>query len=238
LFGHEKGAFTGAETRRSGAFERANGGTIFLDEIGELPASIQPVLLGVLERRKFRRLGGDTDVQVDLRVVSATHRDLRAEVNSNGFRPDLYFRLAVARLELPPLRERLEDLPALVEHFVREITGSSEPNPFSPATIEALMRHHWSGNVRELRNVVESALLIGEVSIDNTDPTATAAAKKVEPFTLEPYREARARAVGEFERRYAERLLKECGGNVSEAARRGQMDRGYLLSLLKRHQLR
>jgi hypothetical protein len=124
LFGHERGAFTGAERRQEGAFELAHGGSIFLDEIGELPLSIQPALLGVLERRSFRRVGGKEDIQVDVRVISATHRDLRAEANQGTFRADLYFRLAVARIQIPPLRERQEDIEALVEHFAREITGA------------------------------------------------------------------------------------------------------------------
>ena len=124
LFGHERGAFTGAERRQEGAFELAHGGSIFLDEIGELPLAVQPALLGVLERRSFRRLGGKEDIQVDVRVISATHRDLRAEANQGTFRADLYFRLAVARIEIPPLRDRPEDIDPLVAHFAAEITGA------------------------------------------------------------------------------------------------------------------
>ena len=137
LFGHERGAFTGAEKRQEGAFELAHGGSIFLDEIGELPLAVQPALLGVLERRSFRRLGGKEDIQVDVRVIAATHRDLRAEANQGTFRADLYFRLAVARIEIPPLRERPEDIDPLVAHFAAEITGA--PGfLFSEATMSAL----------------------------------------------------------------------------------------------------
>src|SRR5262252_1736745 len=169
LFGHERGAFTGAERRQEGAFELAHGGSIFLDEIGELPLAVQPALLGVLERRSFRRVGGKEDIQVDVRVISATHRDLRAEANQGTFRADLYFRLAVARIHIPPLRERQEDIEALVEHFAREITGAPG-SPFSDATMEALRNHRWSGNVRELRNVVESALAMGNLTLEGISP--------------------------------------------------------------------
>jgi DNA-binding NtrC family response regulator len=190
----------------------------------------------VLERRRFRRVGGDRDISVNVRVLSATHRDLRAEVNQGTFRGDLYFRLAVARLALPPLRERKEDIPALVEHFQREITGNSEATPFSRATMDALMSHHWSGNVRELRNVVESALLMGRVALESSGEGP--AAKEAGKAPLESYRDARAKALELFEKEYVERLITECDGNASEAARRAKMDRGYLLTLLKRHQLR
>jgi transcriptional regulator with GAF, ATPase, and Fis domain len=126
LFGHEKGAFTGAEKRRLGAFEAANGGTVFLDEVGELPLHLQPALLGVLERRRFRRVGGTEEVSVDVRAVSATHRDLRSDVNEGRFREDLYYRIAVGRITVPPLRERSEDIGPLIRHFAQEITGDDQ----------------------------------------------------------------------------------------------------------------
>ncbi len=251
LFGHEKGAFTGAERRHYGAFERAEGGTVFLDEIGELPLQVQPALLGVLERRRFRRVGGERDYPVDVRVVAATHRDLRAEVNQGRFRADLYYRLAVARLEVPALRERPEDIEPLVRHFVREATGSDEM-PFSEATLEALRRHPWSGNVRELRNVVEAALAVGEAPRISTMPAPPVVQRSPGGFVLGadpepwfdeegqpmPYREARAMVLRDFERAYLGRLIEQCGGNASEAARRARMDRAYLLQLLRRHDLR
>src|SRR5215470_14554505 len=163
LFGHERGAFTGADRQHLGAFERAGGGTIFLDEIGELPAALQSNLLGVLERRRFRRLGGKQEISTDVRVVSATHRDLRAEVNSGTFRLDLYYRLAVVVMKVPPLRERADDVPLLVEHFLREC-GHAGPvgELISPAAMHALMHHHWPGNVRELRNLIEATVAMGE----------------------------------------------------------------------------
>jgi DNA-binding NtrC family response regulator len=234
LFGHERGAFTGAEKRQEGAFELAHGGSIFLDEIGELPLAVQPALLGVLERRSFRRLGGKEDIQVDVRVISATHRDLRAEANQGTFRADLYFRLAVARIEIPPLRERPEDIDPLVAHFAAEITGA--PGfLFSEATMSALRGHRWSGNVRELRNVVESALAMGSINLNGLAQPATPASSAA---AVPQYRLARAEALAAFERSYLRRLIEATGGNASAAARAANMDRPYLLSLLRRHGLR
>jgi DNA-binding NtrC family response regulator len=239
LFGHERGAFTGADRQHVGAFEQAHGGTIFLDEIGELPLPVQPSLLGALERRAFRRVGGRSEINVDVRVVCATHRDLRGEVNEDRFRADLYYRLAVARIDIPPLRERPEDIEPLVRHFVTEITGH-DALPFGPQSMEAMRGHRWSGNVRELRNVVEAAVAMGEVRLDATRPGYGGATRspdqKDEP--LAPYKEARAAVLGDFEKRYLTQLITECEGNASEAARRAKMDRQYLLTLLRRHALR
>jgi DNA-binding NtrC family response regulator len=243
LFGHERGAFTGADRKRTGAFERAHGGTLFLDEVGELPLELQPSLLGVLERGRFRRVGGDIEIEVDVRVVSATHRDLRSEVNRGAFRADLYYRLAVARLVLPPLRERPEDLPALVAHFTALVTGDPRRSPFGPREFERLATQHWPGNVRELRNVVEAALALGGLELDA--PTASQRGGSPEaprpPDSSDPlpsYRDARAAALADFEKHYLRRLIDGAAGNASEAARRAQMDRPYLLGLLKKHGLR
>ncbi|HBP17266.1 MAG TPA: hypothetical protein DEA08_05635, partial [Planctomycetes bacterium] len=148
LFGHEAGAFTGAKARHPGAFERADGGTLFLDEIGELPESLQATLLGALERRRFRRLGGREEIAVDVRVVSATHRDVRADVNTGRFRLDLFYRLAVVTLEVPPLRARPDDIELLAEHFLQELGWQRPQDVLTPPVLEALRRHHWPGNVR------------------------------------------------------------------------------------------
>ena len=239
LFGHERGAFTGADRSHEGAFERAHRGTIFLDEIGELPIQVQPALLGALERRAFRRVGGARDIEVDVRVVAATHRDVRGEVNVDGFRADLYYRIAVARVVVPPLRERPDDIEALTRHFVTEMTGTSTL-PFGPETMNALRAHRWSGNVRELRNVVEAAVAMGEVKLDKTRPGL---AGKPAPATagalpVAPYKEARAQVLSDFEQEYLSALITQCGGNASEAARLAGMDRQYLLGLLRRHGLR
>ncbi len=241
LFGHERGAFTGADRRRVGAFERAEGGTVFLDEIGELPMAVQPSLLGVLERRRFRRVGGDDEVEVDVRVLSATHRDLRRSVNDGSFRADLYYRLAVAVLRLPPLRERSEDIPALVAHFTQEVTGSPDHALFHPAVIASLKGHRWSGNIRELRNVVESALAMGRVRLEPDEDEAGddgSARPATTALDLAPYKEARAAALDAFEREYLAALTTLCGKNASEGSRRARMDRNYLVSLLKKHGFR
>ncbi|MEM9692656.1 MAG: sigma 54-dependent Fis family transcriptional regulator [Myxococcota bacterium] len=235
LFGHERGAFTSAHRQHVGAFERAAGGTLLLDEVGELPVDLQPNLLGVLERKTFRRIGGERDIPVDVRVLSATNRDLRAEANAGNFRPDLYFRLAVTRVVLPPLRDRREDLPALIDHFVAELAGIVPDEPiFSPQELLSLGQQHWSGNIRELRNLVEGKLALGELA---TFPTSSTTAAPMST-TIERYRDARARAVSEFERSYLSHLMQVCDNNASEAARRAKMDRPYLLTLLKRHDLR
>ncbi|MDB4937467.1 MAG: Flagellar regulatory protein FleQ [Labilithrix sp.] len=244
LFGHEKGAFTGAVRERAGAFERADGGTVFLDEVGELPPLAQASLLGVLERRRFRRVGGDREIAVDVRVVSATNRDLRSEVNRGSFRADLYFRLAGARVVVPPLRERPDDVAVLVRHFAQEMTGS-DALPISDETLTALAAQHWAGNVRELRSAVERAVAFGAVELGamlddatETPRTTSAPAGTTTDAPIERYRDAKANAVAAFERTYLASVIERCGGNASEAARRAQMDRPYLLALLRRYGLR
>jgi transcriptional regulator with GAF, ATPase, and Fis domain len=158
LFGHEKGSFTGAVGQHRGCFEQANGGTIFLDEIGELDIGLQPKLLRVLEQREIKRVGGDRTIKVDVRVLAATNRDLRAEVNQGNFREDLYFRLSVVHVELPPLRERPEDIPLIAQHFLREVASRRGMSlSFGQDSLQAMMAQPWAGNVRELRNVVERA---------------------------------------------------------------------------------
>lgn len=238
LFGHEKGAFTGAVGVRSGAFERAQGGTLFLDELGELAIDLQPQLLRVLERREVQRLGGGDVIPIDVRVIAATNRDLRRDVNAGRFRSDLYFRLAVVEVTLPPLRERLEDLPLLVTRIFEDIAERSrtQASPPTSADIEQLAKHYWPGNVRELRNVIERSVLIG-AGLDVGDlvgvPQATAASPV--GVALLPYREAKAAIVDRFEREYVDELLRRTEGNISKAAREAKMDRSYLLELLKKH---
>jgi DNA-binding NtrC family response regulator len=234
LFGHERGAFTGADRQHVGAFERASGGTLFLDEIGELPGALQANLLGVLERRRFRRLGGTQEISVDVRIVSATHRDLRAEVNAGSFRLDLYYRLAVVVMKVPPLRERADDVPLLVEHFLREC-GHDGPIGalISPAAMHALLQHHWPGNVRELRNLIEATVAMGEAPPLDGAPAGPRAAD-----VHLPYKDARAQVLREFEERYLRALLERTHGNVSQAAREARMDRSHLIDLLGRHKFK
>ena len=166
LFGHERGAFTGAVSTYAGAFERANGGTIFLDEIGELPLELQPNLLGVLERRQVRRLGSTKPVPVDIRVVAATNRDLASEMNRGSFRSDLFYRLAVVQVRVPALRERPEDIPILAQHFADLLGASSGISPhISKETLDSLRHHPFPGNVRELRNVIERSMVLAEAGM-------------------------------------------------------------------------
>jgi DNA-binding NtrC family response regulator len=237
LFGHERGAFTGADRRHVGAFERAQGGTVFLDEIGELPASLQATLLGVLERRRFRRVGGTEDLSIDVRIVSATHRDLRAEVNTGAFRLDLFFRLAVVKLEVPPLRARLEDLELLIEHFLTQ-AGSDQTvaQLFPPDVLTSLRAHQCPGNVRELRNLVDATLAMGETPTLDA-PSAPGQADAM-PGPERLYKDARAEVLSRFEAHYLTRLMAATQNNVSAAARHAKMDRSHLIELLQRHGLR
>jgi DNA-binding NtrC family response regulator len=235
LFGHERGAFTGADRTHQGAFERAEAGTVFLDEIGELPPNDQVALLGVLERRRFRRVGGTQEIELGARVIAATNRELRTEVNAGRFRADLYHRLAVVVLRLPPLRERREDIALLIEHFSREL-GADGPieQVFGQEAIARWQRHPWPGNVRELRNAVEAAIVVG-AQMSGELPAVQGEGGEA---PLPPYKDARAQVVGDFERTYLTRLMADAQGNVSRAARAARMDRSHLIDLLHRHGLK
>ncbi len=241
LFGHEPGAFTGAESKRIGAFERAEGGTLFLDEIGDLPSDLQVALLGVLERRSIRRVGGAETIRVDVRVLAATHRDLRGAVNNRSFREDLYYRLAVTHIDIPRLRERVEDIPILIEHFLRE-SGHNGPmeEVVSPDALARMASHSWPGNVRELRNAVDSLLALGEEGAWTLSPPSAAPDGERIPL-LElargTYKDGRAQVLREFEAYYLRALLERTRGNVSEASRVGQVSRRYLIDLIRRHNL-
>jgi len=244
LFGHERGAFTGAIATRQGAFELGGGGTVFLDEIGELPVDVQPKLLRVLETREFRRVGGNKPIKTDVRVVAATKRDLKREVKAGKFREDLYFRLAVVPLVVPPLRQRREDIPMLAEAILDAACAGGERLDLGDAAMQGLLAHDWPGNVRELRNVLERAVYMARASGatelgDVALPTA--AGESASAFSFEPeksYRETRARFEAEFERRYVKWLLQRHGGNVSAAARDAKMDRKHLHDLAKKHGVR
>jgi transcriptional regulator with PAS, ATPase and Fis domain len=226
LFGHERGAFTGADRDRIGAFERARGGTVFLDEIGDLDLELQPHLLRVLESKTVQRVGGAARIPVDVRVIAATHRDLRADVNARRFRSDLYYRLAVLEITLPPLRERTEDIPLIVAALAEDLEDPPEAVR-DPAWVAALLKHPWPGNVRELRNHVERARNMGRFG---------AAGSEVDVSI--PLKEARTRWVQLFESRYLAELLHAHGGNVSAAARAAGIDRVHFYRLLGRAGLR
>jgi DNA-binding NtrC family response regulator len=237
LFGHERGAFTGATSRRIGVFEEAAGGSVFLDEIGELAPDLQPKLLRVLERREIRRIGTNASIPVDVRVIAATNRDLRAEVNAGRFRSDLYFRLAVLRVTLPALRQRPEDLPLLVERIV-EMLGHDRARAaalLTPALLADLRRNAWPGNVRELRNFIERCLVFEEAAQVGAAPPEEEAPAAVDPAT--PYAEARRVAIDAFERSYVKALIAYHRDNVGQAARASGMNRAYLYRLLQRHGL-
>jgi two-component system response regulator GlrR len=242
LFGHERGAFTGAVSSRQGVFEAAQGGTVFLDEIGELSIDLQPKLLRVLERREVRRVGTNNHLPVNVRLVAATNRSLRDQVAAQKFRSDLYYRLAVVEVKLPPLRERLSDLPLLVEHIVRglgNVPAESLVRVREPEFLEALARHSWPGNIRELRNYLERCVALR----DFTPPRATGMMAAVSaPETAvnvgQPLREARESWVSAFERRYLEELLRQHENRVSAAARAAGVDRIYFYRLLWKHGLR
>jgi DNA-binding NtrC family response regulator len=235
LFGHEKGAFTGADRKRLGAFEQADGGTLLLDEVGELPTDVQSSLLGVLERRRFRRVGGHEEVGVDVRVISATHRDLRAEVNRGTFRLDLYYRLAVVVIRIPPLRERREDVAPLVEHFLRDAGfEGSVGDVIPPAMMTELASHSWPGNVRELRNLLEATIALGAPP-EGWGASVTPAGSGPERPS---YREAQKKVLDDFERRFLSELLARCEGNVARSAREARMNRSHLIDLLRKHGLK
>ncbi len=257
LFGHEEGAFTGATRSHRGYFELAHGGTLFLDEVGEMPVHLQVKLLRVLEDRRVQRVGGERSIPVDVRVMTATNKDLEAELRGRRFRADLYYRLAVVTLTVPPLRERREDIPVLVqsylEHFAvhlgRGIAG------IRPDALGTLVAHAWPGNVRELINVVERAVLLcsgSEIGIadlpsritgerppaEGDAPQAGMPVRDVEALAGRPLRDARREVVDAFERAYLETLLRRTGGRIGETAALAGITPRSLYELMQRHGLR
>jgi DNA-binding NtrC family response regulator len=236
LFGHVKGSFTGAVTDRKGAFAEAHGGTIFLDEIGEMALDLQPSLLRVLDKRAVRKVGSNVYEKIDVRVVAATNRDLRAEVAKKAFREDLYYRLAVIRVSVPPLRERGADIPLLVNHFMQSF-GPQIGCP--PEDMAKLVRHSWPGNVRELRNAIERACLLsrnGNINIEDA-LLGGEAAPALGIRTDLPFKEAKGQLVEMFEREYIEDLMRRHKMNLSAAAREAQIDRKHLRELIRKYAL-
>ncbi len=242
LFGHEKGSFTGATAQYCGVFERADGGTLFIDEVGELRTDLQPKLLRALETGEFRRVGGSQPVRVDARVIAATNRDLRPEVNSGGFRLDLFFRLSGVRVTMPPLRSRPTDIPLLVrvfaDEFARRHGAPALTGHVSEETLTALARHPWPGNVRELRNFVEQTLVMAELAELPNPETTPRAESGLQVRTDLPYKEARERLLDTFLRTYFSELLTRNKFNVTKMAKEAGIDRVYAQRVIKKYGLK
>jgi DNA-binding NtrC family response regulator len=233
LFGHEKGSFTGAAERHTGKFEQAHRGTLFLDEIGDMPPAMQAKLLRVLEEGEVERVGSDKPTKVDVRVVVATHRNLDQLVESGGFRRDLYHRVVVFPVELPPLRTRSEDLPALVEHFARQVSAQNgwKPVPFAASALEALKQYAWPGNIRELRNVVERLLLFADTEVDAEAVRRALPAGKGTAVTgngIDALSGPLAERVLAFERLQVLAELERSGKHIAPAARALGLERSHL----------
>ncbi len=255
LFGNEKGSFTSASNTRQGAFEVANGGTVFLDELGELSLTLQPKLLRVLEERSIKRVGSNKPINIDVRIVAATNKDLKAEVSKGKFREDLYFRLSVVKVRMPPLRERKEDIPLLVTHFLSKTATNFPPGVeprISHEMMSTMIAHYWPGNIRELRNVIERAIYLskdGQLRIPlfagGEDMEITKAVDTVELSSVgvDPisgligmsFSEAKDKWIELFERRFISELLSRNSGNVSKASRDARMDRKYLKKLMDKY---
>ena len=233
LFGHEKRAFTGAEEGRVGLVEAADGGTLVLDEIGELPLELQPKLLRLVERREIRRVGSTAATTVDVRIIACTHRSLRAEVKATRFREDLFFRLSALRLRLPALRERPDDIPVLVDRLLSERGSPRRFNDLSEDDRALLLDHRWPGNVRELRNAVERLLAAVTTPLVENDATAPGVAAA---WLSLP--EARERAQDDFEKAYVRAALARTNGNATEAAKISGVSRQFLQRLIKKHGIR
>ena len=239
LFGHIRGSFTGADRDRIGAFEMANGGTVFLDEIAELPMELQPKLLRALESREIRRVGETKVRKVDVRVIAATHRDLEREVNRTAFREDLYFRLSVIQLAVPPLRERKSDLGILVRAFLEALrVPDLEEALFPESVLKELTAYDWPGNVRELRNYVERCVVLREHNSPSRRRPQLDGEKASGIDVQVPFRIAKEKIIDDFERTYLAALMEASGGNVSKAARMAGMDRMHLHHLVQKHGLK
>ena len=235
LFGHEAGAFTGADRRTAGLLAEADGGTVLIDEIGEMPLPLQSKLLRFLQTKEFRRIGASRPTRVNVRVVVATHRDLEAEVARGSFRQDLFYRINVFPIRLPPLRERREDVPLLADCFLR---ASSKLEGFTPEALALLATHDWPGNVRQLENAVRRMAVMASgprIGVVDCEAVLGRRAPSNGAREVRPFHEARAEAVAKFEQTYLDGLLRAVGSNVTEAARRAGIDRKNLWLKLRRY---
>jgi transcriptional regulator with GAF, ATPase, and Fis domain len=248
LFGHERGSFTGATATRQGAFELADGGTIFLDEIGELSMDMQPKLLRALEQGEVKRVGADRPRRVDVRVIAATNRDLKDEVKKGNFREDLFFRISVVQVHLPPLRKRMDDMPMLIEHFI-DVNSTQEEErkqgtiKFSEASMDVMREHSWPGNIRELKNVIDRSISFSETEIINVAELPEYLREKSVVTSQPrirgdmPFKEAKEKWVESFEKDYLIDLLKKNNLNISKAAKQAGIDRKSVQRLLKKYNL-
>jgi len=244
LFGHAKGAFTGAISSRPGAFERASGGTIFLDELGELRTDLQPKLLRVLENREVRRVGGNDVIEIDVRVIAATNRDLVKEIANGNFREDLYFRLSVINIQLPPLRQRREDIPHIIRKALADpdiMTRHGRKRVMPPA-MAVLQNYTWPGNIRELMNVISHVLTFSEgeeIDVSHLPPRIQGQHKEQPlPFNEHlSFKDAKEQLLENFEREYLLQVLKRCDGNISRAARESGLHRKSVERLVKKYAL-
>ena len=242
FFGHERGAFTGAQTRSLGLMEFANKGTFFLDEISQLPLRLQSKLLRVLQERKVRRVGGAKEIDLDVRIVAASSQNLEEEVRKQRFRLDLYHRIHVACIELPPLRDRVEDIPLLAEHFLAHYAKEMDQGALklSPEVLEVLTNYSWPGNVRELQNVLKRTLTLARhevISLDDLPEEIVVRAGDLPANKSQGFFHLRERRLAAFEKEYFKNLLITWRGEVSSAAREVQLPRGTLYRLLKKYEL-
>jgi DNA-binding NtrC family response regulator len=241
LFGSRKGAFTGATEHRRGLFQMASGGTLLLDEIGEMPLRLQPKLLRAIEEKKVTSVGADRSVDIDVRFIATTNKDLQAEVERGAFRRDLFYRLSVMPIRVPPLRERPEDIPVLAEHFLDQANRRSKKavRTIAPESLGALVRYPWPGNVRELENIIERAVIVsaGDTLVDIERFLGPGGVQAAVDLAL-PFRDAKARVVEEFERAYVAGLLEAHGGKLTAAAKHADMDPKNFSDKMARYGLR
>jgi transcriptional regulator with GAF, ATPase, and Fis domain len=241
LFGSRKGAFTGATEHRRGLFQMASGGTLLLDEIGEMPLHLQPKLLRAIEEKKVTSVGADRAVDIDVRFIATTNKDLQAEVEGGAFRRDLFYRLSVMPIRVPPLRERPEDIPILAEHFLEQASRRSRKavRAIARESLSALVRYPWPGNVRELENVIERAVIVstGDTLVDIERFLGRGGVQAAVDLSL-PFRDAKARVVEEFERAYVAGLLEAHGGKLTAAAKHADMDPKNFSDKMVRYGLR